>query len=198
LDLEDVLRIAQVLEPVQAQIPKGHACREPVAYESGDRFGKKDLAAMADRRDPGRAVDVQADQAGGGLGRLASMNAHAHSHVVLGGPLVGFEGPLHFDYRRCACPWRREHGKKTVALGADLLPAVGGQARSDDPMVLSEDLGIRGLPQALEQGCRAFNVGKEKGQSLRGQSVRDGRALCTTLFHARVVSPIGLRLSALP
>ena len=50
--------MAQVLEPVQAQIPEGHACGEPVAHESGDRFGKKDLAAVADRRDPGGAVDV--------------------------------------------------------------------------------------------------------------------------------------------
>jgi hypothetical protein len=189
--------MAQVLEPVQAQIPEGHACGEPVAYESGDRFGKKDLAAVADRRDPSRSVDVQADQTRGGLGRLASMSAHSHSHVLLGGPLVGFESPLHFDHRRCACPWRREHGKKTVALGADLLAVVGSQARSDDPVVLSEDLCIRALPQAFEQGCRTFNVGEEKGESLRGQSVRDVRAP-HHIFHARLVSPEGLRLSALP
>jgi hypothetical protein len=180
LDLEDVLRMAQVLEPVHAQIPEGHAWGEPVAYESDDRFQKKDLAAVADRRDPGGAVDVQTDQAGGCLGRLAGMNAHAHPHVLLGGPLVGFEGPLHFDHRRCACPRRREHGKKTVTLGADLLPLVGGQARSDDPMVLSEDVAIRALPQAPEQGCRAFNVCEQEGESLRGQSVRDRRALRTT------------------
>ena len=107
------------------------------------------------------------------------MNAHAHSHVFLAGPLAGFEGPLHFDHRRCACLRRREHGEKTVALGADLLAVVGGQARPDDPVVLSKDLGIRALPQAPKQGCRAFNVGEQEGKSLRGQSVRDWRALRT-------------------
>jgi hypothetical protein len=144
---------------------------------------------VADRRDPGGAVDIQANQAGSGLGRLAGMNAHAHSHVLLGGPMLGFERPLHFDHRRCACPRRREYGKKTVALGVDLLAGVGGQTRSDDPVVVSEDLGIRALPQAPEQRRRAFNVGEQEGESLRGQKrKRSGRA-AQYIFHARVVPP---------
>ena len=82
---------------------------------------------MADRGDPGRAVDVQAHQAGGGLGRLADVNAHPHSHVLLGGPLMGLEGTLDFDHRRCAGPRRREHGEHAVTCGTDFPTGVGGE-----------------------------------------------------------------------
>ena len=76
-ELEQHLRATEVLQPVRSELPYGDVGRQGVLDESGGRRRQQDLASVADRGDPGRPVDLVADEAGGGLRRLAGVDAHA-------------------------------------------------------------------------------------------------------------------------
>jgi hypothetical protein len=99
VQLENALRAAEVLEPVDAEIGERRAGREPVPDQGGRRLRDQDLAAVRDAGQPGGAVDVQAHQAGHGSGGLAGVDAHPDPDVLPARPGVGRQGPLDIHRR---------------------------------------------------------------------------------------------------
>ena len=89
------------------------------------------------------------------------------------GPLLFSERELHLDDRCHTGARRGEHGEESVTLGADLLPFMGDEAGTDDPVMTGEDFGVWAISQAPEQRSRPLDVGEQKGERFRSQSLRD-------------------------
>ena len=168
--LEDLLGPAEVLQPVQAKVPERRAGRHGVAQQGGRGGGEHDLPAVRDRRNAGRAVHVQADQADGGLSRLAGMHAHPDADFPAGRPPVRAQRPLHLDRRGDARAGRREDREEGVALGVDLPAVMPVQPGPDDPVVIGEDLRVS-IAQALQHRGGTLDVSEEEGERLRGQQL---------------------------
>ena len=166
LELEDLLGPAEVLQPVQAEVPEGGARRQRVAEQGSRRSRNHDLPPVGDCRDTGSAVDVETDQAGGCLGRLTGVDAHPDPDCLTGWPRVRNERPLHLNRRSHASPRRGEYREERVALRVDLLAAMRGEAGPDQPMVVGENLRVR-IAQALQQRRGTLDVSEEKGERLR-------------------------------
>lgn len=73
--------------------------RERVLDEARRRRRQQDLPTVGDRRDPCRPVDLVADEARGGLGGLAGVDAHAHAQQLARRPRVAGECPLDLEGR---------------------------------------------------------------------------------------------------
>ena len=102
IELEDLLRAAEVLQPVGTQVQERHAGRERVADQGGRRLREQDLAPVRHGRHPGGAVDIQAHQTGGRLRRLTGMDTHPHPHTLPRRPCVCLQGLLDRHHRRHA------------------------------------------------------------------------------------------------
>ena len=126
---------------------------------------------MADCRNPGGPVNAETNEAGFGLPRLAGMNAHADADSFACWPRVGKERPLHLDRRGNAGTRRREHGEERITLGVNLLAAVRGEARPDQPMMIGKYLRVP-VAQAHQQRRGALDISEEKGERLRSQQLK--------------------------
>ena len=117
VELEQVLRIDEVLEPVRAQVPNGHAIGQPSLHERASAFRDDDLSAVGGRGDARRAMDVESDVIPAFDASLSCKQAYPHADDdavrpgCLGEPLLGLYGRR--DGRR-RVPERHEEG---VALG---------------------------------------------------------------------------------
>ncbi len=180
LELEDVLRTAEILQPVDTEILQRRPGGKRIAHQRRRRLGQQDLAAVPDRGHPGGAVDVQADQAVRGLGRLAGVDTHPHPDVLPAGPGVCLQRLLHGDDRGQAGARRGEHGEQPVALGVHLPSAVSGQAGPDERAVIGDDLRVAACFQPPQQNGRALDVGEEERERLHGHSLegRPGQRPC--------------------
>jgi hypothetical protein len=56
----------------------------------------------------------------------------------------------------------RERDEERVALGIDLMAAVGGEGLAQDPLMLRENIAVP-RPERLEERGRPLDVGEEKG-----------------------------------
>ena len=157
---------------MDAEIGKRRPGGKGVAHQGGRRLGQQDLASVPDGRHPGGPVNIQADQAGDGLGRFARVNAHPHPDALPGRPGVNLQGSLHVNDRGQAAAGRGEHGEQPVSLGVHFAAAVRGQARPDERAIVGQHLRVETLPQPSQQGGRALHVGEEKRESLHGHSLR--------------------------
>ena len=166
VQLEDLLRAPQVLQPVHAQIRQRRARRQRVADQRGRRLRHQHLAPVRDRGHPGGAMDIQAHQAGGRLRRLTGMHAHPHPDLLPAGPGMCLDGLLHLHHRRHARPRRGEHGEERVSLGVRFPAAVSGQSRPDQRVMVGQYLRVDAFPQAPEQRRRALDVGEQKREGL--------------------------------
>ena len=168
LKLEELLRPAEVLEPVEAEVPEGGAHRHRVAEQGGRRGREHDLAPVSDCRDPRTAVNVETDQSDRRLRRLAGVDAHPDPESFTGWPRIRNERPLHLDSRGHAGARRGEYREERIALGVNLLAAVRGQSRPDQPMMTGENLRVH-LPQPPQHRRGTLDVGEQEGERLRGQ-----------------------------
>ena len=131
------------------------------------------MTSIGDRGDPGGSVDVETNQTCDRLRRLPEMNAHADADVLTRGPPMGLEVLLHLDHRRRTSVRRGEDREEAVPLGDDFTSVVGGEPRSNDPVVVREDLGVVNVSQATEKRGRTLDVGEEEGERLRGSKNSD-------------------------
>ena len=172
LQLEDLLRAAQVLQPVHTEIPQRRAGRKRVAHQRRRRLREQDLTAVRDGRHPGGPVDIQAHQAGGRLGRLTGMDPHPHPDAAPRQAMHAPRWPAASAITAAThAVGEREHGEERVSLGIHLPAAVSGQGGPDKRVVAGKHLRIGTFPQAPEQCRRALDVGKQKRESLHGKTV---------------------------
>ena len=108
----------EVLEPVPPEV-----LERLVLDERRGRDREDHLPAVGERRDPGAAVDVDADVALGGHGRSARVEAHAH------GDRPGSELPLSRAGRRDGACRGREGDEEGISLGVDLHASVVRRTR---------------------------------------------------------------------
>jgi hypothetical protein len=113
-------------------------------------------------RDPRRLVQRHADQPGLRPTDLADVNAHADADVACLGPLVRCDAELRVEGGGHGLLHVPEHSEERVTLRVDVPAPVRGDRVSQDPMVDVEQVGVR-VPDPLEQGCRALDVGEEEG-----------------------------------
>ena len=112
-------------------------------------------------------MNIETDQAGRRPGGLPGVDSHPHANRFTGWPCVRQQLPLHLDRRGNAGARGREHGEERITLGVYLLTVVGGQGIPDEQVMIGQGLGVR-VTEALQQRSGALDVGKEKGERLRG------------------------------
>ena len=153
---------------MQPEVLQRCAHRYRVA-EQGSRCRRdQGLPSVADCRNPGSPVNAETNQAGFGPRRLTGMNAHADADLFACWPRVGKKRPLHLDRRGNAGTRRREHGEERITLSVNLLAAVRGEARPDQPMMIGKYLRVP-VAQARQQRRGALDISEEKGERLRSQ-----------------------------
>src|SRR6266508_844806 len=131
-ELEELLRSAEVLEPVQAEVGEAR----PAIEKRPRAVGDDDLAAVRGRADAGGLVYVDPDVALVGQLRLARVDADADLNWA-------------FAQRSLRCVRSRdrllracERVAEGIALGIDLDAAVPPEGLAQPPPVLRECLGI--------------------------------------------------------
>ena len=110
---------------------------------------------MAGAHDPRALVDVEADVALAGHGRLAGVDPDPNPH----GSAV--ERGLAFCSGGHGVGRAREGYEERIALGVDLDAVVPRERVAEHPAVLGEDVRVA-VTELLEQARRALDVGEEK------------------------------------
>jgi len=133
--------------------------------------GDEHLAAVPDRGDPRRAVDVDPDVALLGDERLPRVDAHANADRPLDECGLRLTG----RYERVSRP--REGDEEGVALSVDLDAAAPLERLAQRPSVIGERIRV-GVAQLVEQLRRALDVGEEEGDGARRE-----------LTHPPIIAP---------
>ena len=122
---------------------------------------------MADVADPRRLVDREPDVAVAADGGLTCVEADPHLDRPVFRPRGGGQGALRGRRGRDRRPGAPEDEEERVALAVDLDPAVLGEGLPEQLVVLREQRSVTLAPELFQQPCRAFDVGKEKGDRPR-------------------------------
>jgi hypothetical protein len=125
--LVDALRRADVLQPVELQVPDRRPVRQR-ARQLERRLGQHHLAAVRGRGDPRRPVHVHTDVVILVRDRLPGMQAHPDPHGVPVRPVMPGQGALRRQGAGHRIAREREHHEEAVTLGGD-LPAMSGRER---------------------------------------------------------------------
>ena len=168
-ELMDVLRRRQAREAVAAEVADGEPGR------SAGRCREQDLAAVARRADPRRAVDVDARVALVGDERLADVDSHPHPDVVTAGPGLLDQAPLGLDGGGDRVVERREGDEHLVAVRVDHVAVPLSDRAPDDAADAVQDRRVVG-PCRVDEWRRAFDVAEEEGD----------RFGCVVLMSTRV------------
>ena len=169
-ELEETLRRAQVLQPVQAEVAHigaGKVCR---------RLRQKNLPAVPGGGDPRRPVHVEPHVSLVGPERLARMQAHPHTHWA------ARQRALRVGSRRHCIGRPRKCNEEGVALRVDLDPLVQPPGVSQRTAVLGKHRRIP-VAQLPEQPGRSLDVGEEERH---GPGRESG-------LHLAILSPLGPR-----
>ena len=126
--LEQSLGIAEVLEPVQAQIQEARSSGGGHQGHGGLR--KEYLSAVTSLSDTSRPVDLVPDVVVVADEHLTGVYSHADTEAGLGRPWVGFDRPLSLQ---CCCDcvaWAGKGYEESVSFGSDLHSSMLGKSRS--------------------------------------------------------------------
>jgi hypothetical protein len=156
-ELEEALRRAQVLQPMQAEVAHFDA------REVGGGLREQHLATVPRGRDPCRTVHVEPDVPLVGAERLARVEAHPHPHRA------ALERRLRIGRGLHCIGCTRKGDEERVTLRVDLDAVVQPERLPQRTPVLGQDARVA-VAQLLEQPRRPFDVGEEK-------SHRPGRKL---------------------
>ncbi len=143
-------------EAVAAEVADGEAGR------GAGRRREQDLAAVARRPDPRRAVDVDAGVALVGHERLADVDSHPHPDVVIARPGLLDQAPLGLDGGGDRVVERRERDEHLVAVRVDHVAVPLPDRAPDDAADAVQDRRVVG-PCRVDERRRAFDVAEEEG-----------------------------------
>ena len=201
-ELEEVLGVIEVLEPVLPEIPQRDAGRQLVGDQCARGARDQHLPAVPGRADPRRAVHVQAHVIVLPDLSLAGVDTHPHAHLDALGPRLGGERPLRAHHRGDRVARPREGDEERVTLRVDLAAVVLVERRPQQPLMLAEHLGVAAA-QARQQPRRSLDVGEQKGDGatrklLDTSSYAQSRphvksCHATDAPRAQVISAVGVR-----
>ena len=160
-ELEERLRVGDVLQPVAAERLEGDRWHRLLARELAGRLRDDDLVAVAGAADPRRDVDVESDVALVDELGLARVEADPHPQNTLRRPPLPADRALEVDGGRDRVPGAGEDEKRAVPGPVHLVPVPTArrlahelpQARADRPVTLSE---------RVQEPRRALDVGEEE------------------------------------
>ena len=160
-ELEEVLRLIEVLEPMEAQVSETDRGLR-IAQELRRRGRDEHLASMGGPTDPCCPMDSDphvALVAGDGVG---GVKAHPHLEPTVVRPRVSRELSLRLD----GCPRRivgtAERDEEGVPLRVDLAAARIGRRPADDPAMILERTAIALAAELPKQTRRALDVGEQE------------------------------------
>ncbi len=182
-DLEEVLCLGEVLQPMLAEVGQADVGRQHAGDEVVGRARDEDLAAVADARDACRPVDVEPDVADPVARRLAGVDAHPHADRAVIRPGVPDQRALRGDGGRDRGVGAREGEVEAVAGRALLDPFVLAEGRPEQAMMVDEQIGVASA-ERLQQLRRALDVGEHEGHGPDRYAGRGGT-------RARVLSRHG-------
>ena len=139
-----------------------HALGQPRAEQRAGRLGQEDLTAVADRADPRRSHDVEADVALLVERGLARVEPDPHSNGRVVRPRLDGMRALSLDGRGHGVTGSREDEEERVSLGVHLDALRGRERLAHDPSVRAQDLGVP-VAEALQELGRLLDVGEREG-----------------------------------
>ncbi len=151
-ELEQTLRMDEILQPMLAEIANGCVCIE----EPSRRLGEDDLASVGRRCDASSAVDVHAHVALVRHERLAGVEADADADRPGCEAFSRFLGGAHGLDRS------RERDEERVSLRVDLDAVMSCEGCSQRRAVLGEEVGIT-VSVLTEKARRALDIREEEG-----------------------------------
>ena len=160
-ELEQVDRLREVAQVVDAQVAEARPVRQVVTSTRDRRRGYEHLAAVAGAHDAGGTVDVDAHVVGRSQRDGPGVDAHPHpDHAVgrpggPGEPSLRLEGGV--DRRRRSL----EDDEERVALGVHDLPAAALDDVAQELVVELEDAAV-GVAQPIEEAGRALDIGEQQ------------------------------------
>ena len=150
----DALGSPEILEPVLAEV--GEVGFDQRRRRSGD----EDLAAVARRRDPSRAVDVLADIALVSEERRARVDSGPDTNPPAHCQSFGEVRGRSHGTGRC-----REREEERVPLRVDLDATLVGAGVAYHRAVVGERVRVPLGAELAQQRGRSFNVGEDEGDS---------------------------------
>ena len=142
-----------------AEIGEGDPRREIPGRKRLRRPGQEDLSAMACRRDPRRAVDVEPDVGVAAEHAVAGVQAHPHPHDGAGRPGLCREGRAGPRWPRQPRGERKGRPRRRRLLGADLGTAAGCDRFAEQGVVALEDRDV-GVSEGLDQALPSMSVNR--------------------------------------
>ena len=128
---------------------------------------KQDLAAVAGARHASRPMDVEAQVLVADERRLAGVQTDADPNLSVLRPGVLRQHLLDRGGAGAGIERALEHDEKGVALGPELMAAVGGQCLALDRVMREQNVRVL-LAELLDQPCRPLDVAeKERGRAGR-------------------------------
>ena len=172
-ELEETLRRAQVLQPVEAEV--AHVS----IGEVDRRLRQQHLPAVPSSRDPRRPVHIEPGVALVGLKRFPRVQPHPDAHRAAGKRELRVGGGRN---RIGGTPERHE---ERIALRIDLHPVVLPPGLPQHTAVLGKHLGIT-VAQLLEQPRRPLDVREEE----RHRPGREARAAPVDSLPSGAAPPV--------
>jgi hypothetical protein len=167
-DLDEALRLREILQAVLAEVAKFDVGRQLLAHGVVGAAGEDDLTPVSGVGHPGGAVHVEPDVAGALPCGAARVDPHADPDVLPGRPGVTAQRSLGGDERTDRRRRRREGEEERVALVLDLRAAGGGDRRADEVAVLAQDPGVV-VTEATEESGGALDVREGERHRAGGQ-----------------------------
>ncbi len=158
-ELEEVLRLDQILEPVPSEIAQREAVGKRRRGEFTGRAGQHDLTTMAGARHASRAMDVDAHVVIAAALPLAGMESGTHLERDPGRPRMSGQTSQDVGGRRHRCRGTREDAEEGIAFGRDHHALVRRDPIPDDRCVRLQDIAIP-VAELLEQARRTLDVGE--------------------------------------
>ena len=165
--LEQALRLGQVLQPVLAEVREGEP-RVVVGDQVVRGVGYQHLPAVSRRADPRPSMDPDPHVALRGGGRLCRVDPHPDPELAAVRPCVVRQGAL--AVARCDDRVARagEADEEGVTLRVDLVPLERGEGLAQEPSVIVEHGGVRLGAEVSKQPRRALDIGEQEGDGPGG------------------------------
>ncbi len=169
LELEDALRLVEVLQLPLAEREDRDACRQRGSDERARRVREQDVAALPRGAEPRRADDVETEVALAADGRLAGVQPHPDEDGAALRPVVSGVGALHLHRGLDRVAGAREGEEERVPLRVDLDAAALGERVAHQPTVVGEDA-VVAVTELLQERRRALDVAEDE----RDGAAREG------------------------